>query len=113
MKNKAVIAIVVIAIILVFIKHNDTPYSGKYFAGSTNEELVLKSNNSFTIYFTHYKNSTTISGKYTITNNHIDLKPNGKNSLLNNFNLSSGEITGSEIKFSKSKYGSATVFKKS
>ncbi len=112
MRKKVLILVIFIAIFFLFIKH-DTPYSGKYYAGSTNEELVLKSNNSFTICFSHYKDSTTISGKYNITNNHIDLKPNGKNPLLYNFHLTSGEITGSEIKFSKSNYGSSIVFKKS
>ena len=114
MKNKLYIIVFIIAIfyILLFPKPQ-TLYSGKYYAGSTNEELVLNSDNSFDIYISNYKNSITIRGKYQISNNHIELLANDKNDKFFIDNISSGEITGSVITFKQANNGSSIIFTKS
>ena len=115
MKNKLYIALFIVtllAIILLFPKPQ-TFYSGKYYAGSTNEELVLNSDNSFDIYITNYRNSISISGKYRISNNHIELVANNKNDKFYIDNISSGEVTGSVITFKQAKNNSPTIFTKS
>jgi len=112
MKTRLYIVVFIIAIILLLPK-TQTPYSGAYYAGSTNTKLVLNSDNSFDFYNTSYKNSITISGKYRISNNHIDLLANDKNDTFFINNINSGEVTGSLITFKQAKNGSSTIFTKS
>lgn len=112
MKNKLYIIVFIIALTLLFAKSN-TPYSGTYYSGSTNDGLVLNSDNSFEICVSNYKNSITISGKYQILNNHIELLPNDKTYMFLVNNISSGEIKGSIITFKQSKNGSSLIFTKS
>jgi len=112
MKNKLYIVVFIIAVILLFPKPQ-TPYSGTYYAGSTNIKLVLNSDNSFDFYITSYKNSIPISGKYRISNNHIELLANDKNDTFFINKILSGEITGSLITFKQAKDGSSTIFTKS
>lgn len=112
MKNKLYVVAFIIAIILLFPKPQ-TPYSGTYYSDSTNTELVLNSDNSFDFYITSYKNSITISGKYQISNNHLELLANDKNDEFFINNISSGEVTGSLIIFKQAKNVSTTLFTKS
>ena len=81
MKIKLFILVVVIGILLLSFKAS-TPYSGKYYAGTTNEELVLNSNNNFNIYISSYKNSINITGTYNIFENHIKLITNNKDDVF-------------------------------
>ena len=118
MKNKPyiiVFLIAIIAIIAIFLlfPKPQTPYSGKYYAGSTDEELVLHSDNSFDFYITSYKNSILISGKYQISNNHIELLANDKNDTFFINDISSGDVTGTVITFKNAKNDSTTIFTKS
>ena len=115
MKNKSyiiVFIIVIITIILLFPKPK-TFYSGTYYGGSTNEQLVLNSNNSFNFYISSLKDSITISGKYRIINNHIELIANNKDDNFYIDNISFGDITGSAITFKQNKNGSSIIFIKS
>ena len=112
MKNKLYVIAFIIVIILLFPKPQ-TPYSGVYYADSTNEELVLNSDNSFVICISRYKNSIFINGKYRISNNHLELLANDKNDAFIINNISSGEITGSLIIFKQAKSASSTLFTKS
>ena len=112
MKIRLYIVVFIIAIILLLPKPK-TPYSGAYYASSTNEGLVLNSNNSFDFYITCYKDSINISGKYRISNNHIKLLANDKNNTFFVKNFFSGEVTGSLITFKQAKNGSSTIFTKS
>jgi len=111
MKNKLYVVVFIIGMILLFPKPQ-TPYSGTYYAGSANTELVLNSDNSFDFYITSYKNSITISGKYRISNNHIDLLANDKNDTFFINDVISGEIAGSLITFKQAKNASSTLFTK-
>ena len=112
MKTKLYIIVFVIAIFLLF-PTPKTFYSGTYYAGNTNEELVLHPDNSFVIRITRYQNSTTINGKYVILNNHIKLLSNYKKDTFLINNISSGEVTGSSITFKQDKNDSYTIFTKS
>jgi len=112
MKNKLYITLFIFAIVLVFPK-TQTPYSGKYYAGSTNEELVLKPDNSFDLYISGNRNSITISGKYLISDNHIELLANDKNDKFYIDNISSGAVTGTAITFKKAKNATSIIFTKS
>ena len=112
MKIKLIVIIVIISTVLLFTQHS-TAYSGKYYAGSSNEELVLNANNSFNLNITNYRGSLTISGKYSISNNRINLQTNDSTQMLFINAILSGNVAGSVITFPKSQYGSATIFKKS
>jgi len=112
MKNILYIIVFIIALILLFPKPK-TFYSGTYYAGSTNEGLVLNSDNSFNVYISSYKDSTTISGKYRISNNHIELLANDKEDTFFINDISSGKVTGSAITFKQAKNGLSTIFIKS
>jgi len=112
MKNKLYIVLFIIAIILIFPKPQ-TAYYGKYYAGSTNEELVLNSNNTFDLYISSYKNSITIRGKYRVLNNHIGLITNHKNDTFFINNIDSGEVNSSIITFKQIKSSSFIIYTKS
>lgn len=117
MKAKLIIFILFISI-FVLITHNSNSnfdfYSGKYSCqNNANETLILKSNNSFVIYRTLGKNENSTTGKYTISNNHINLLFDYKNLSPLAFNLSSGQIYGSVIIFSDPNSYSSVRFKKS
>ncbi len=88
-------------------------YAGTYTCqNNPNKTLVLNCNNSFVIYSTLGKNETSITGKYTISNNHINLLFNNKNLNPIAFNPSSGQIYGSVIIFSEPNSYSSIRFKK-
>ena len=113
MKTKLFIIVAIIAILLLLPKVH-TAYSGKYYLkGSSAELLELNANNTFTIYITKYKNSTIISGKYNISNNHIELQADDKGLMQLIPNLSSGEVTGSVITFPKLDNNESSIFTKS
>lgn len=111
MKTRLYIVVFIIALILLF-PRPVTPYSGTYYAGSTNTKLTLNPNNSFNMYITRYKNSIPISGNYRISNNHIELLANDKNDTFFIKNITSGEVTGSLITFKQVKNTSSTIFTK-
>ena len=112
MKNKLYIVIFIITIILIFPK-SQTAYSGKYYAGSTNGELVLNSNNTFDFYISSYKNSMPIRGKYRVLNNHIELLTNDKNDTFFINSIASGEVNGSMLTFKQIKSNSPIIYTKS
>jgi hypothetical protein len=112
MKTKLYVVVLILFLILLFPKPK-TFYSGTYYAGNTNEELVLNPNNSFIIRITRYENSTNIKGKYLISNNHIKLLTNYKKDTFLINNISSGEVTGTTITFKHDKSNSSTIFTKS
>lgn len=102
----------VIAILLLFPK-SETPYSGTYYSNSIDEELNLKSNNTFDIYKDNDKYSISINGKYRISNNHIQLMANDKNNMFFIKDISTGYVTGSIISFKQAKNKSPIIFTKS
>ena len=111
MKIKLIILVFVIAILLLSVKPS-TPYSGKYYAGTTDEELVLNVDNTFNIYISRYKNIIDIKGTYNILENHIKLVSNNKNDMFFIKYMSNGEITGSVIKFSELPNDASIIFTK-
>lgn len=117
MKNKLYIVVFIITIFAIILTLSfpkyQTSYSGTYYAGSTNEKLVLNSNNSFKVYITSYNNSITISGKYRISNNHIELQANNKNDTFFIRNILSGEVSGLLITFNQANNGSPIIYTKS
>ena len=115
MKKKLYITLFIIItffIILLFTRPS-TPYSGKYYEGSTNIELVLNSDNSFDYNITIYRNSINIKGKYKILNNHINLFANDKSNDFYIHNISSGNVTGTIITFKQVKNETSIIFTKS
>lgn len=116
MKNKPFIIVSIIALIIIILlfPKTQTPFSGTYYAGSSNtEELILNSDNSFDLNIDNYRNSLTIRGNYKISNNHIELLSNDKNDTFFIKDISSGEVTGSVITFKNVKNASPIIFTKS
>ncbi|NMM65784.1 hypothetical protein HBE96_24715 [Clostridium sp. P21] len=117
MKKKIIIFILLVSVIILtchILDPNLNFYSGKYTCqNSTNQTLVLKSNNLFVLHTTLGKTENSITGKYTISNNHINLLFNDKNLSAMAFNLSSGQVYGSVIIFSNPNNSSYIKFKKS
>ena len=117
MKIKLCIVVSIIAIFAVILSLSfpkpQPSYSGTYYAYSTNEKLVLNSNNTFKFNSTSYNNSITIRGKYRISNNHIELQANNKNDTSYIRNILSGEVNGSLISFKQANNRSSIIFTKS
>ena len=115
MKNKLYIIGFIAALfaILILFTKPQTPYCGKYYPGSTNEELVLNRDNSFDLNISGNRTSITIRGKYSIINNHIELVANNKNDRFYIDTISSGDVMGSVITFKQVKNGSSIIFTKS
>jgi len=116
MKTKSFIIVFIIALIVIILltPKNQTPYSGSYHAvGSTNENLILNSDNSFDLHIDNYRNSMTIRGKYKILNNHIELLANDKYSTLFIKDITSGDVTGSVITFKQVENTPPIIFTKS
>ncbi len=111
MKIKSLIVVFIVVSLFLFMKHSTT-YSGKYYAGNTDKQLVLNADSTFSINIYNYKTSTTINGTYSISNNEIKLLPKAKNEMWLIKDISSGKITGSIITFTSSSNASPIIFTK-
>ena len=115
MKTKLYITFFIVAVFAIFLlfPKPQTLYSGKYYAGNTNKELVLKPDNSFAYHISGNRTGITISGKYQISNNHIELLANDKKDNFFIDHISSGDVAGAGITFKHPNNGSLIIFTKS
>lgn len=101
---KKILSILILVLIIISLSScTYNPYTGIYsYKGNTNITLKLNDDNSFILVDNLDKDSEYFEGSYSINDNIISLKFNGRNSAKIFSGISHGKFKGSEICFDKS-----------